>query len=246
MAGWTEDRLQADDHAGPERKAHTEPRVRGGNGSAEPPKPVRVGATARLGRARVPSGLRPSAAVRSRSRRRPVLPELPKGARPRYGFGVSPCFDVYVWIRSDDRPAMLFRFVEQYVDRSNPGDPRFEAFLRTFVAEEPSPGDAEALADLRRDADAGTAFSLYLRGKHFHEAIVTITEEGDVVLGLGLDDPLNDPGVERQASDVLARLVDEFGRARESAEWICHRPNPVPSGRKTGSSCCEWGASEPH
>jgi hypothetical protein len=63
---------------------------------------------------------------------------------------VPPCFDVYVWIRSDDRPTTLSRFVDQYVDRSNPGDPRFESFLRTFVAEEPSPGDAEALADLRR------------------------------------------------------------------------------------------------
>jgi hypothetical protein len=70
---------------------------------------------------------------------------------------------------------------------ASPGDPRFEAFLRTFVAEEPSPGDAAALADLRRDPDAEAAFSLYLRAKDFHEAIVTLTEEGDLVLGLGLD-----------------------------------------------------------
>jgi hypothetical protein len=57
----------------------------------------------------------------------------------------------------------------------------------------------------------GVAFSLYLRGKDFHETIVTLTEEGDVVLGLGLDDPLNDPSVERQASDVIAWLMDDFG-----------------------------------
>lgn len=143
---------------------------------------------------------------------------LPKGARicrdeciARYRLGVPPCFDVYAWIRSDDRPATLSRFVDRYVDRSDPGDPRFYAFLRTFVEGTPSPGDAAELADLRRDADAEAAFSLYLRAKHFHGAIVTLTEEGDVVLGLSLDDPLNDPDIERQASQVLARLMDEFG-----------------------------------
>lgn len=130
---------------------------------------------------------------------------------PSYRFGVPPCFDVYVWIRSHDRPATLYDFVDRYVDRSDPGEPRFDAFLRTFVAETPSPGDAEALADLRRDAETGSAFSLYLRAKDFHGAIVTLTEEGDIVLGLSLDDPLNDPDVERQAADVLARLMDEFG-----------------------------------
>lgn len=129
---------------------------------------------------------------------------------PRYGFRMPPCFDVYTWIRTDDRPAILSRFVERYVDRADPGDPRFDAFLRTFVAETPSPGDTEALADLRRDADAKAAFSLYLRAERFHGAIVTLTEEGDIVLGLSLDDPLNDPDIERQASTVLARLMDEF------------------------------------
>lgn len=67
---------------------------------------------------------------------------------------MPPCFDVYTWIRTGDRPAILSRFVERYVDRSDPGDPRYGAFVRTFVEETPSPGDAEALADLRRDADA--------------------------------------------------------------------------------------------
>jgi hypothetical protein len=129
---------------------------------------------------------------------------------PGYGSGVPPCFDVYVWVTTDDRPATLSRFVDRYVDRANPGDPRFEAFIRTFVADEPMPGDAEALADLRRDPDAGTAFSLYLKAKGFHEAIVTLTEEGDLVLGLGLDDPANDPGVERQAAALLNTLVNEL------------------------------------
>lgn len=124
---------------------------------------------------------------------------------------VPPCFDVYVWVRSDDRAAALSHFVDRYVDRANPGDPRFEAFIRTFVAEEPQPEDAENLADLRRDEEATSAFSMYLRAIGFQEAIVTLTEEGDVVLGLGLDDPMNDPAVERRASQVLAGLMDDFG-----------------------------------
>jgi hypothetical protein len=131
---------------------------------------------------------------------------------PGYGLRVPPCFDIYVWVASEDRAATLSRFVERYVDRANPGDPRYEAFLRTFVAEEPLPGDAEALADLRRDEHAGTAISLYLRAAgSFHQAIVTLTEEGELVLGLGLDDPLDDSNVQRQASDALAQLMGEFG-----------------------------------
>jgi hypothetical protein len=124
---------------------------------------------------------------------------------------VPPCFDVYVWIGSDDRPGTLARFVDRYVDRSNPGDPRFDSFLRTFVAEKPLSGDAEALSDLRRGPDTQSAFSLYLRAVGFHRAIVTLTEEGDVVLGLSIDDPMNDLAVERRASEVLARLLDDFG-----------------------------------
>jgi hypothetical protein len=67
------------------------------------------------------------------------------------------------------------------------------------------------LADLRRDPDADSAFLLYLRAIDFHGAIVTLTEEGDVVLGLSLDDPMNDPAVERRASEVLAGLLNGFG-----------------------------------
>lgn len=107
-----------------------------------------------------------------------------------YGFKVPPCFDVYVWVKTADRSATLARFVDRYVDRANPGDPRFDSFFRTFVDQEPLPGDSGALAELRRSADADVAFSLYLRANGFHEAIVTLTEEGDVVLGLGLDDPM--------------------------------------------------------
>jgi hypothetical protein len=58
----------------------------------------------------------------------------------------------------------------------------------------------------------------------------TLTEEGNLVLGVRLDDPLDDPAGEGQAATVPAGLVDEFcasaGRcgaelppAQSSAEW---------------------------
>ena len=78
---------------------------------------------------------------------------------------MPPCFDVYVWVGSADRSATLSRFVDRYVDRADPGDPRFGAFLRTFVLEAPHRGDSESLAELRRDEDATSAFSLYVRAR---------------------------------------------------------------------------------
>jgi len=131
----------------------------------------------------------------------------------RYGSAVPPCFDVYVWVRTDDRPGVLSRFIDRYVDADRPGEPRFAAFVRTFIAGEPARGDLDALADLHRD-DAGTdAFSLYLNAKAHHEAIITITEEGDLVLGLGLDDPNNDPRTRSRAAVLMESLMEQFGAA---------------------------------
>jgi hypothetical protein len=135
---------------------------------------------------------------------------MPMRVRSGYGSGVPPCFDVYVWVRSTDRSASLSRFVHRYVDRTDQGDPRFGAFIRTFVVEAPQPNDRESLAELRRDEDTKSAFSLYLRAIDFYQAIVTMSEEGDLVLGLSLDDPTDDPTVARQAAEVLAELMDEF------------------------------------
>jgi hypothetical protein len=73
---------------------------------------------------------------------------------------------------------------------------------------------------------------------------VTLTEEGDVVLGLGLDDPLNDPSVERQASVILVRLVDEFG----GSAWIggveLSPPRSLAEWAEDGPVMLGWGASE--
>jgi hypothetical protein len=124
---------------------------------------------------------------------------------------VPPCFDVYVWVRTDARPVVLSKFIDRYVDAEQPREPRLDAFVRTFIAREPAPGDLDALAELRRDASARDAFSMYLRAKMHYEAIITLTQEGDIVLGLGIADPNNDPETRHRASDLMASLREEFG-----------------------------------
>jgi hypothetical protein len=125
---------------------------------------------------------------------------------------VPPCFDVYVWVQNDDPADVLSRFIEGYVNAHDPGDPRFGAFVRTFVEAAPQPGDEAALAELCRDADAATgAFSLYLRAEPFYGAIITITEEGALVLGVSLDDPDNSPEIWVQGAELMASMQDEFG-----------------------------------
>jgi len=131
----------------------------------------------------------------------------PSGAVPS---GVSPAFDAYVWVEPADRDVSLSRFVDRYVDVERPGDPRFPAFVRTFISHNPAPGDAEALADLRRDDAAVRAFSLYLRAVGRAGAIITVTEEGALVLGLSIDSPSNGPGATWEASRLLTTLTTEF------------------------------------
>jgi len=128
----------------------------------------------------------------------------------RYIARVPPCFDVYVWIQGHDRAGALSRFINRYVDVQDPGDPRFDAFVRTLVDQAPRQGDHEALLELRRDPAADSAFSLYLHARHHHEAIITVTEEGAVVLGIGLDDPDNSPDVWQRGATLLTSLRAEF------------------------------------
>ncbi|WP_410578332.1 hypothetical protein [Amycolatopsis sp. lyj-108] len=124
--------------------------------------------------------------------------------------GVPPVFDVYVWVEPGDRDGSLSRFIDRYVDVEQPGDPRFPAFVRTFVSHDPAHGDADALAELRRDDAAERALSLYLRAIGHYGAIVTVTEEGALVLGLSLDDPSNASEMTREAADLMAALMTEF------------------------------------
>jgi hypothetical protein len=118
--------------------------------------------------------------------------------------------DVYVWVEDTDRADAIARFVERYVDTDNPGDPRFEAFCRVFVTGERTARDLAVLEDLRRGDRGTTAFSLYLHARSHHEAVIALTEEGALVLGLGLDDPSNSPETLRSASVLMDALRKEF------------------------------------
>lgn len=126
---------------------------------------------------------------------------------------VPPCFDVYVWVEAAVRAEVLSRFIDRYVDRDQPGDPRFDAFVRTYVAQRPLPADQAQLAELQRDESSGGAFSLYLHAIAHEAAIVTMTREGALVLGLSLDDPDNAPETRDQAAVLMAALRFEFNAA---------------------------------
>lgn len=142
--------------------------------------------------------------------------------------------DVYVWVRTNDRPAVLSRFIDRYVNATHPGEPRLQAFRRTFVTQTPAPGDADALGELRRDTEAVNALSLYLHAKAHYEAIITVTEEGDLVLGLGLDDPDNHPETRREASELLASMMDEFQASSGIAGVELSPPQSVAEWREDG------------
>lgn len=128
----------------------------------------------------------------------------------RYRRRVPPTFDSYVWVTRGDRAAVLSRFIDRYVDPQTPGDPRFDAFIRVYVTELPAPGDLDSLAEIRRDDQAVKGFSIYLRAREYCGAIITVTEEGTLVLGLSIDDPENSPQTVEQASELMRSLITEF------------------------------------
>lgn len=115
-------------------------------------------------------------------------------------------FLVYVWIPGRDVPVALRQFIDRYV-APDQTEPRFAALVRTHVESAPAEDDRALLQELRRDADAMSAFSIYLRAAAHTEAVVTVTEESDLVLGLGLAPSSNSwETVER----FLHELVKEF------------------------------------
>ena len=131
--------------------------------------------------------------------------------------GVPPCLDVYVWVEARRLRDVVAEFIRRYVDVDDPGDVRVEAFSRVWIHGGATAADHEALADLRRDPDGGKAFSLYLRARHHHAAIITITEEGALILGLSIDDPHDSPETVDQAAELLTRLRDEFAASAGAA-----------------------------
>lgn len=148
-----------------------------------------------------------------------------------YRLRMPPTFDVYVWVDPADPADVLSRFIERYVDVDQPGDPRFDAFFRTFVLQQPHPEDSAALAELRHEKSPDGAFSLYLHAIAHEGAIVTVTGEGALVLGLSLDDPDNAPETVGAAAALMNVLKSEFGAkaavggvelapAQSRGEWL--------------------------
>lgn len=144
---------------------------------------------------------------------------------------MAPSLDVYVWIDTDDRSSVLSRFFDQYLAPEQT-EPRFEAFRRAMVDGRPEPGDAAALAELSRDAEPTGAFSIYLHAARYEFAMVTITDEGALVLGLSIDVPTGTPTADQRAGAerLMASLIEEFGGsdgvagvelapAQSRAEW---------------------------
>lgn len=149
---------------------------------------------------------------------------------------MPPTFDTFVWVEPADRAATLGAFIDAYVDDVRPGSSRFEAFVRTYVDGLRRPADLEALAELRRDAgvQVDDCFSIYLRARKHFDAIVTLTREGAVVLGLSIDDPTNDPRVWKRGEKVAKLLMVEFdGLAAMGGVEI-----PPPQSRQ------EWESAE--
>jgi hypothetical protein len=69
-------------------------------------------------------------------------------------------------------------------------------------------------------------FSLYVRARYHHSAIVTVTEEGAVVLGLSVDDSDDSTATVDQAAELLIQLRDEFA----VSAGVAHGPSEVALG----------------
>ena len=148
---------------------------------------------------------------------------------------MPPCIDVYVWVDSCDCATVIGRFIDRYVDTCDPGDPRYYAFVRQFVWKKSRPGDREELAEIRRD-DARNALSLYVHSRSHYQAIITITEEGGVVLGLSIDDADDDPDALRVVGELLSTLMSEF----DASAGLADVELPPPQSRREWRDA--WGA----
>ncbi|MDG6109837.1 hypothetical protein Daura_17610 [Dactylosporangium aurantiacum] len=116
--------------------------------------------------------------------------------------------DVYVWV-PQRRPGTVTAFVDRYVDRANPSDERLAAFIRAYGGGTADDADRSALDELRRDA-SDPGLSLYLKARGYYHAIMTVTGEGALVLGLSIDDPDGSAAVAAQARALLDALREEF------------------------------------
>ncbi|MEU5876268.1 hypothetical protein [Spirillospora sp. NPDC047279] len=121
---------------------------------------------------------------------------------------MSLCLDVYVWV--PEQSAETFeRFINTYVNMDNPGDQRVHAFRRAYVLGTANEADDRALDELRPEGWDG-AFTLYVRARDHHQAMIAITRDGATVLGLSIEAPDDQSETLRQAERLLRQLRHQF------------------------------------
>ena len=142
-----------------------------------------------------------------------------------------------MWVPGSDIPGVLRRFIDRYVAAEQSVYQRpLSALIRTHVDLDPAEGDQAELEDLPRQPEAVNAFSIYLRGAAHDEAIITLTEETDLVLGLGIDDRDESP----EAWDEAVRLLDELMREFDAVSGMAGGDWVRPP-----QSALEWAEEEP-
>lgn len=152
---------------------------------------------------------------------------------PSYVRVMPPCLDdVYAWVPAMEPDAWRW-FVEQYVNPVQRGEPRWPSFRRKFIEGTGTPKDDEAVAELMA-VEAAPSVSIYLRGADHYQAMITVTREGAIVLGVSLDDPLG----KRDIEDGRAVLSDLFASCGATAGMIGIELSPP-------RDLVEWNAADP-
>ncbi|MEW1838732.1 hypothetical protein AB0392_12320 [Nonomuraea angiospora] len=109
---------------------------------------------------------------------------------------MPPCLDVYVRV-PERNSEILGRFIHTYVNVAI-SDERLHAFMRVHILGIANDTDVKIINDVRLN-DRDEAFTLYLRARDHHHAIITFTRDGATVLGLSIDAPDDLPETLRQA-----------------------------------------------
>jgi hypothetical protein len=132
---------------------------------------------------------------------------------------MPPCLTAYVLTKRDE--SVLRRFIENYVDKSAadeqlrdedllmpPRDPALENVDDAY-GWEPARSLEHALQ--RGLEDPSLAFALYLPPRSLDcHVTIAFTHDGKAVLGLEVDDPLNEPGPLERMKALLQELLDSY------------------------------------
>lgn len=136
-------------------------------------------------------------------------------------------FDLYVWL-PEAKPQVLRRFVDDYVDVEHPGDDRLHVFIDVYINGLGNPERYEVLNELKlRELDKG--FALYVKGVRNRHAMITLTEDDALVLGLSIpDEDEGGDGTLDMALSAVHHLKVQFNATAD----IVGFEEPPPRSRK--------------